>query len=94
MSAFSGSVDYASDKILVPKSVTKVAESRFGANIDYCNPSLVNIADVSEKRMHLPNPGKKVVTLASAFGLVKDVVGKDLANVSLPVFINEPLTIL
>ena len=83
------------DKILVPATEKNDPKpAKFGPDIDYCNPSLIKVQGIEERRMNLPNPGKKVVTLGAAFSLVKQLIGKDISRVSLPVFINEPLTLL
>lgn len=52
--------------------------------------SKFNILDIPQERVtlpHLRNPNTKV----GFFQLLRDVIGKDLSRVSLPVYFNEPL---
>jgi hypothetical protein len=47
---------------------------------------------VHEERLSLPHlrdPSKKV----SVWGLLKDLIGKDLSKVSMPIYFNEPISL-
>lgn len=51
------------------------------------------LADVSEERLTLPHlrpPNQKV----SMWALLKDLIGKDLTKISMPIYFNEPLSML
>jgi hypothetical protein len=60
------------------------------------NPILTKIEDLPEdkERKELPVPRNPYMDLSGLTKLAKVVMGKDLSKFSLPVFINEPLTIL
>lgn len=57
------------------------------ASTDSCK---FNILDIPQERLtlpHLRNPNTKV----GIFQILKDLIGKDLSKISLPVYFNEPL---
>ena len=45
-------------------------------------------------RLSLPVLRKGAIKPGMIWGVIKDLIGKDLSKISLPVFINEPLTAL
>jgi hypothetical protein len=51
------------------------------------------ILDIAEERLTLPHlrPANQKVSI---FKVLKDLIGKDLTKVSLPVYFNEPLSIV
>lgn len=67
---------------------------KFSHESPYCNPNLLQIEGVPERRNTLPNKGKPTFSMARALGMVKKMGHGNLSNISLPVFINEPTTIL
>ena len=70
--SMSATLEKSADNILVPATEkAKPKPAKFGRDIDYCNPSLIKVQGIEERRLNLPNPGKKVVTLGAAFSLVK-----------------------
>jgi hypothetical protein len=71
-------------------------KAKFSEDSPYCNPSLIKILDISEPRKSLPvkPEGYKPMDLAKLMTLMKSIIGKDLSKFSLPVFLNEPLSIL
>ena len=52
------------------------------------------ITDISQMRLRIPGPDGVKIDMKYALCLVRDLIGKDLSLFSLPVFINEPLSIL
>jgi len=52
------------------------------------------ISDLVEYREQLPVLGIAKFSASLIWPFVKDAIGKDLTTISLPVFINEPLTTL
>lgn len=60
------------------------------------NPLLTKIEGLTEEeqRDELPVPRDPYLNLSDVAELAKVAIGKDLSKFSLPVFINEPLTIL
>ena len=51
-----------------------------------------NILDINQERLtlpHLRDPNTKI----GIFQILKDLIGKDLSKISLPVYFNEPLSI-
>jgi hypothetical protein len=50
--------------------------------------------DNDEYRMRLPAMREAQFTPSMIWSSIKDLIGKDLTTVSLPIFINEPLTTL
>jgi hypothetical protein len=50
--------------------------------------------DIQTPRTKLPTEARNQMNLSKLTKLMSAVVGKDLAAYSLPVFLNEPLTIL
>ena len=70
--------------------------SKFSEDSPYCNPSMTKIVGISEPRKALPlkPEGYKPMDLSKLMTLMKTIIGKDLSKFSLPVFLNEPLSIL
>jgi hypothetical protein len=52
------------------------------------------VCDLTEYRQQLPVLGASQFKASLIWPFVKDAIGKDLTTISLPVFINEPLTTL
>lgn len=53
----------------------------------------LQLADVLEPRMQLPTREEFRVSLDILYKLLKNLIGKDLTKLSLPVFLNEPLSL-
>lgn len=58
------------------------------------NKNLGQVLDIDYLRSELPSLTEFKLKPAMIFKLVKDMIGKDLSKISLPVFINEPFSIL
>ena len=52
------------------------------------------VVDCEEKRLSLPVMKEQKLNLDMIWKILKDLIGKDLSKYSLPVFLNEPLSIL
>ena len=52
------------------------------------------VSDCDERRISLPFVKEQKLNLDMVWKILKDLIGKDLSKYSLPVFLNEPLTIL
>mmetsp|Transcript_17862 Transcript_17862/g.30326 ORF Transcript_17862/g.30326 Transcript_17862/m.30326 type:complete len:113 (+) Transcript_17862:1599-1937(+) len=52
------------------------------------------VVDCEEFRRELPAMRIPVLKISMLFGMFKNLIGKDLSKFSLPVFINEPFTVL
>jgi hypothetical protein len=52
------------------------------------------LTDLPMVRVSIPGPKGVKVKPAMIFKLLKDIIGKDLSKFSMPVFVNEPLSIL
>ena len=52
------------------------------------------VSDCYDIRVSLPAIKEPKLNLDMCWKLLKDLVGKDLSKFSLPVFLNEPMTIL
>lgn len=52
------------------------------------------MVDCEEKRISLPVIKEQKLNLDMIWKILKDLIGKDLSKYSLPVFLNEPLSIL
>ena len=63
-------------------------------NPNFCNIDNIEINDVPEKRDALPAPLNAKMNLKKVYSLLKTIVGKDLSKYSLPVFLNEPISLL
>lgn len=53
----------------------------------------LKLADIPEPRMQLPTREEFRVSLEILYKLLKNLIGKDLTKLSLPVFLNEPLSL-
>lgn len=61
----------------------------------FIDPDHIVIYDIDEKRTCLPEKtNDSLWDIAKLTALIKTIMGKDLSRFSLPVFLNEPLTIL
>ena len=58
------------------------------------NANLGAVLDIENMRQELPSLTEFKLKPSMIFKLVKDMIGKDLSKLSLPVFINEPFSIL
>jgi hypothetical protein len=56
--------------------------------------SLPMVTDVEDVRLSVIGPTQIKIKMAMVFKLLKDIVGKDLSKFSMPVFVNEPTSIL
>jgi hypothetical protein len=52
------------------------------------------VSDCDEKRISLPLIKEKKLNLDMIWKILKELVGKDISKYSLPIFLNEPMTIL
>jgi hypothetical protein len=52
------------------------------------------VSDTDNYRISLPVLRKNAITPGMLWSVIKDLIGKDMSKISLPVFINEPLTAL
>ena len=52
------------------------------------------VSDCTDVRLSLPATKEPKLNLDMCWKLLKDLVGKDLSKFSLPVFLNEPTSIL
>ena len=52
------------------------------------------LADCEEVRVQIPGNTAIKVNASMVFKLLKDMIGKDLSKFSMPVFVNEPLSLL
>ena len=51
------------------------------------------LTDVYAPRTHLPSINNFKLTVSVIWGLLKDIIGKDLTRHSTPVFVNEPMSV-
>ena len=60
----------------------------------FIDPANIKIHDLGDQRKHLPEREPVKMDMSKLMQLGKTIIGKDLARYSLPVFLNEPMTIL
>lgn len=76
----------------------KFGKTIFKDNVDFKN-SLTNeflglVNDVDEMRLQLPSENNFKVKASVIFQLLKELIGKDLSKFTMPVWLNEPLSML
>lgn len=69
-------------------------DTAFDLNSEKCNPYKLKIHGVDAPRKTLPSQRVNQIDMEKAAMLIKTIIGKDLSKFSLPVFLNEPTTIL
>lgn len=52
------------------------------------------VTDIDFVRVSIPGPSGVKLKMTMILKLLKDIIGKDLSKFSMPVFTNEPLSIL
>ena len=52
------------------------------------------VTDVDDIRLSVIGPTGVKIKMSMIFKLLKDIAGKDLSKFSMPVFVNEPTTLL
>ena len=52
------------------------------------------VTDIEETRLSIVGPTGVKIKMSMIWKLLKDIVGKDLSKFSMPVFVNEPISIL
>ena len=52
------------------------------------------VNDIDQIRVAISGPNGVKIKPSMIFKLLKEIVGKDLSRFSMPVFVNEPLSIL
>ena len=52
------------------------------------------ITDIDSVRVSIPGPSGVKLKMTMILKLLKDIIGKDLSKFSMPVFANEPLSLL
>ena len=62
--------------------------------IENFNDEKYAVVGCEEKRLSLPVMKEQKLNLDMIWKILKDLIGKDLSKYSLPVFLNEPLSIL
>lgn len=56
--------------------------------------NLGKVCDVDHPRLELPSINTFKLSPSTLFKLIKDLIGKELSRISLPVFMNEPFSVL
>ena len=52
------------------------------------------VNDIEEMRLQLPSENNFKVKASVIFQLLKELIGKDLSKFTMPVWVNEPLSML
>jgi oxysterol-binding protein-related protein 1/2 len=86
----SGFLDAADDDFM--QSLKPLTEPTDEAGIDAILPKL-RLTDIARPREQLPAREEFKVSLEILYKLLKNLIGKDLTKMSLPVFLNEPLSL-
>jgi len=58
------------------------------------NEFLGHVNDIDEMRLQLPSENNFKVKASVIFSFLKELIGKDLSKFTMPVWLNEPLSML